>query len=213
MTAIPPCCSARPGISPPSRDFAGTVHFIFQPAEEGLGGARVMIEEGLFDSSTATPSTACTTCRASRRATSPSAPARCWRRRTAGRSPSRAPAGTARCRDRGTDPTFVGGAVHRRGAGHHRPQRGASQAAVLSVGHIHAGTPGSPNVIPSEVLIKGPPAASRARCATCSSVGWPRSPRASPGRRLRGGVEVSPPLSGAGQRRRPDQDRRRGGAR
>ena len=30
-------------------DFAGTVHFIFQPAEEGLGGARVMIEEGLFD--------------------------------------------------------------------------------------------------------------------------------------------------------------------
>ena len=30
-------------------DFAGTVHFIFQPAEEGHGGARVMIEEGLFD--------------------------------------------------------------------------------------------------------------------------------------------------------------------
>ena len=30
-------------------DFAGTVHFIFQPAEEGEGGARVMIEEGLFD--------------------------------------------------------------------------------------------------------------------------------------------------------------------
>ena len=30
-------------------DFAGTVHFIFQPAEEGQGGARVMIEEGLFE--------------------------------------------------------------------------------------------------------------------------------------------------------------------
>src|SRR5260221_2812902 len=30
-------------------DFAGTVQLIFQPAEEGLGGARVMIEEGLFD--------------------------------------------------------------------------------------------------------------------------------------------------------------------
>lgn len=30
-------------------DFAGTVHFIFQPAEEGDGGARVMVEEGLFD--------------------------------------------------------------------------------------------------------------------------------------------------------------------
>ena len=27
----------------------GTVHFIFQPAEEGRGGARSMVEEGLFD--------------------------------------------------------------------------------------------------------------------------------------------------------------------
>lgn len=31
------------------RDFSGTVYFIFQPAEEGLGGAKVMIDEGLFD--------------------------------------------------------------------------------------------------------------------------------------------------------------------
>ncbi len=30
-------------------DFKGTVHFIFQPAEEGDGGGRVMVEEGLFD--------------------------------------------------------------------------------------------------------------------------------------------------------------------
>ncbi len=32
-----------------TRNFAGTVHFIFQPAEEHEGGGRVMIEEGLFD--------------------------------------------------------------------------------------------------------------------------------------------------------------------
>src|SRR5690606_32785049 len=32
-----------------SRDFSGTVHFIFQPAEEGRGGARRMVEDGLFD--------------------------------------------------------------------------------------------------------------------------------------------------------------------
>ncbi len=31
------------------RDFDGTVHFIFQPAEEGQGGARAMIEDGLFE--------------------------------------------------------------------------------------------------------------------------------------------------------------------
>lgn len=32
-----------------TRNFTGTVHFIFQPAEEGGGGGRVMVEEGLFD--------------------------------------------------------------------------------------------------------------------------------------------------------------------
>lgn len=32
-----------------TRNFSGTVHFIFQPAEEGRGGARKMVEDGLFD--------------------------------------------------------------------------------------------------------------------------------------------------------------------
>ncbi len=31
-----------------TRGFDGTVHFIFQPAEEGIGGARAMVEDGLF---------------------------------------------------------------------------------------------------------------------------------------------------------------------
>ncbi|MFV0245202.1 MAG: M20 aminoacylase family protein [Qingshengfaniella sp.] len=31
------------------RDFAGTVYFIFQPAEEGLGGALAMLDDGLLD--------------------------------------------------------------------------------------------------------------------------------------------------------------------
>jgi hippurate hydrolase len=30
------------------RNFSGTVHFVFQPAEEGRGGARAMIEDGFF---------------------------------------------------------------------------------------------------------------------------------------------------------------------
>ncbi len=32
-----------------TKNFDGTVHFIFQPAEEGGGGGRVMVEEGLFE--------------------------------------------------------------------------------------------------------------------------------------------------------------------
>ncbi|MET3598854.1 M20 aminoacylase family protein [Martelella mangrovi] len=32
-----------------SKSFSGTVHFIFQPAEEGRGGAKKMVEDGLFE--------------------------------------------------------------------------------------------------------------------------------------------------------------------
>ena len=32
-----------------TRNFKGTVHFIFQPAEEGFAGAKAMIRDGLFD--------------------------------------------------------------------------------------------------------------------------------------------------------------------
>ena len=32
-----------------TRNFAGTIHFIFQPAEENEGGARLMIEEGVLE--------------------------------------------------------------------------------------------------------------------------------------------------------------------
>ena len=32
-----------------TRGFDGTVHFIFQPAEEGLGGAEAMVKDGLFE--------------------------------------------------------------------------------------------------------------------------------------------------------------------
>ena len=32
-----------------TRNFSGTAYFIFQPAEEGEGGGRVMVEEGMFE--------------------------------------------------------------------------------------------------------------------------------------------------------------------
>jgi hippurate hydrolase len=41
--------AAQHWAQPENRHFDGTVYLIFQPAEEGGGGARVMVEEGLFD--------------------------------------------------------------------------------------------------------------------------------------------------------------------
>ena len=32
-----------------TRRFSGTVHFIFQPAEEGIGGAKALVDDGLFE--------------------------------------------------------------------------------------------------------------------------------------------------------------------
>ena len=32
-----------------TRNFDGTVNFIFQPAEEGLGGGAAMVKDGLFE--------------------------------------------------------------------------------------------------------------------------------------------------------------------
>jgi len=136
-------------------DFAGTVHFIFQPAEEGLGGARVMIEEGLFDKFNCDvvygmhnmPGIEAGTFAIRRGAMLASSDS--WE------VTFRGTGGHGAMPDRGTDPTFVAAQfiVAIQGiVGRNVP---SSQAAVLSVGHIHAGTPGSPNVIPSEVLVKG----------------------------------------------------------
>ena len=43
-----------------TKNFEGCVHFIFQPAEEGVGGAKAMVEEGLLNSFHATQSMECT---------------------------------------------------------------------------------------------------------------------------------------------------------
>ncbi len=42
-TPTPPCCWRRPSACSKNRDFDGTVYLIFQPAEEGGGGAREII--------------------------------------------------------------------------------------------------------------------------------------------------------------------------
>jgi amidohydrolase len=136
-------------------DFAGTVHFIFQPAEEGLGGARVMIEEGLFDKFN------CDTVYGMHNM--PGIDVGTFAIRTGAMLASsdswevtfKGTGGHGAMPDRGTDPTYVAAQFIVAVQGIIGRNVAPSQAAVLSVGHIHAGTPGSPNVIPSEVLIKG----------------------------------------------------------
>ena len=136
-------------------DFAGTVHFIFQPAEEGLGGARVMIEEGLFDKFNCDavygmhnmpgfPSGHFAIRAGAMLASSDS-----WQVTFKGTG------GHGAMPERGTDPTYVAGQFIVAVQGIIGRNVSASQSAVLSVGHIAAGSAGSPNVIPSEVLVSG----------------------------------------------------------
>ncbi|HUA51632.1 MAG TPA: M20 aminoacylase family protein [Candidatus Sulfotelmatobacter sp.] len=136
-------------------DFAGTVHLIFQPAEEGLGGARVMIEEGLFDKFPVDAvygmhnMPGLPVGKFAIRPGPMMAASDSWTLTFKGTG------GHGSAPERGTDPTYpaaqmvlaVQGIV-----GRNVPPR---DTAVLSVGHIHGGSFGSPNVIPSEVMVRG----------------------------------------------------------
>ena len=136
-------------------DFAGTVHFIFQPAEEGLGGARVMIEEGLFDKFNCDTvygmhnMPGIPTGRFAIRSGAMLASSDSWQVTFTGTG------GHGAMPDRGTDPTFVAAQFIVAVQGIIGRNVPPSQAAVLSVGHIAGGSAGSPNVIPSEVLVSG----------------------------------------------------------
>ena len=138
------------------RDFAGAVHFIFQPAEEGLGGGRAMVEEGLFERFPVDavygmhnqPGLA------------------------VGKFATRV--GPFLAASDSWTVTFRGTGGHG-GAGAHLatdatiPQAhfvlalqtiigrnvAAVDTAVVSVGHIAGGDFGSPNIIPSEIVVRG----------------------------------------------------------
>ena len=138
------------------RDFGGTVSFIFQPAEEGLGGGRKMVEEGLFDRF---PVDAVYGMH-----NMPGIPVGEFRTRT-GPFMAASDAWTV---------TFHGTGGHG-GAGAHLATDAtlpvahfilalqtivsrnvpATDTAVVSVGSIEGGNPGSPNIIPSQVVLTG----------------------------------------------------------
>jgi hippurate hydrolase len=138
------------------RDFAGTVHFIFQPAEEGLGGGLAMLGDGLLERFPAEKLYGLHN----------------WPGMQVGRF------GTV------TGPFMAAGdtwTVTLRGSGGHGGAAAhlatdvtvaqaqfvmaaqtivsrnvpALQPAVISVGYLGGGAWGSPNVIPSQVVIRG----------------------------------------------------------
>jgi hippurate hydrolase len=136
-------------------DFAGTVHFIFQPAEEGLGGARVMIEQGLFD---LFPCDAVYGMH-----NMPGLPVGRFAIRT---GPMLAASdswtavfhgtgGHGSAPNRGTDPTMPAASFILGVQGIVGRNVPPTETAVLSVGHIAGGSFNAPNVIPSEVTVRG----------------------------------------------------------
>jgi hippurate hydrolase len=137
-------------------EFGGTVTFIFQPAEEGLGGGREMVQEGLFDRF---PVDAVYGMH-----NMPGIPAGEFRTRT----------GAFLAASDTWTVVFNGTGGHG-GAGAHLATDAtlplahfimalqtivsrniaAAETAVISVGSIEGGDAGSPNIIPSRVKITG----------------------------------------------------------
>src|SRR5208283_1976191 len=137
-------------------DFGGAAHFIFQPAEEGLGGGRVMIEEGLFDRF---PVDAVYGMH-----NMPGLPVGKFATRI-GPLLAASDSWTATFRGSGghggagahlaTDPTIPLGhfvLALQTIIGRNVP---ATETAVASIGHIAAGDFRSPNIIPSEIVVRG----------------------------------------------------------
>ncbi len=137
-------------------DFAGHVHFIFQPAEEGLGGGKLMVEEGLFERF---PVDAVYGMH-----NAPGLPVGTFATRK----------GPFLAASDGWTVTFKGTGGHG-GAGAHLATDPtivlaqfimavqtivsrnvqAIETAVISLGHIFAGDFHAPNIIPSEVVVRG----------------------------------------------------------
>lgn len=136
-------------------DFAGTLYFIFQPAEEGEAGARAMIQDGLFD---LFPCDAVYGMH--------NMPGLATGQFAIRPGPMMAASDTWGCVFKGTgghgamaylgtDPTQPAAAFITQAQSIIGRNVSPQNAAVISVGHIAAGSYGSPNVIPSDVTIRG----------------------------------------------------------
>ncbi|VFS46469.1 Uncharacterized hydrolase YxeP [Budvicia aquatica] len=81
-----------------TRNFNGTLHLIFQPAEEMINGGEMMVKEGCSNSFPAMPFLPCTICPAIRQVNSISSTDHLWPQWTSLSLPSTAAVVTGRCR-------------------------------------------------------------------------------------------------------------------
>ena len=137
-------------------DFAGTVHFIFQPAEEGRGGAEAMLKDDLFDRFP------CDAVYGMHNI--PGIPVGQFATRP---GPLMAASGRWKITFRGTgghggasphlatDLTLVQAAFVQALQSIVSRNVPALESVVVSIGHIVAGSPEALNVMPSELLIGG----------------------------------------------------------
>ena len=135
--------------------FAGTVRLIFQPAEESRGGAQAMLREGLFERFPVDavyglhnlPGLPLGTIAVPRGAVLASSDT--WEVRFRGR-------GTHGAKPhQGTDAILAAAAFVTALQSIVARELDPMQAGVVSVGHMAAGHPEAPNVIPAEVLLRG----------------------------------------------------------
>ena len=136
-------------------DFAGTVHFIFQPAEEGVGGGRVMIEEGLFD---LFPCDAVYGMHNMPKTKAGEFFIRSGPMMSAGDTWElhlRGTGGHGAMPHKGTDPTMALGTFLTGLSTIAARNVESFDSAVISVGHISAGDAMSPNIIPADVFVRG----------------------------------------------------------
>ncbi|MCC3306390.1 M20 aminoacylase family protein [Sneathiella sp. HT1-7] len=137
------------------RNFSGTVHFIFQPAEESEGGARVMIEQGLFDKFP------CDVVYGMHnmpglgvgkfviKSGPMMAAGDTWQVEFVGTG------GHGAAPHLATDPTMASAMFMSNISTVVARNVPAVDSAVISIGHIAAGEFNSPNIIPSTVLVRG----------------------------------------------------------
>lgn len=136
-------------------NFAGKVHFIFQPAEESEGGGRVMIEEGLFEKFP------CDAVYALHNA--PGLPAGFFAIRP---GPMMAAGDTWEVNftgtgghgampHNGTDPTMAAGSFVNSISSIVARNISSNDSAVISIGYIRGGDYNSPNIIPANVVVRG----------------------------------------------------------